>query len=199
MFKKLLSLFLVLMFIFSLSACDDLNEMTGGDLDGSTGSSDSQNGDTNILEFYEGLQDNDVMPFEITEKAKTTLSEKEDLFIGNNSEGLEEITDTALEYKVLTKNIDKHGDKLIYLSEAYVVSIDETELDEETTFTELQLMDVNENSYYCFALAAYDNIFEEDVVSVYALPIGETAFENVSGGTTLAVVLAGCYIEKCEY
>lgn len=64
------------------------------------------------------------------------------------------------------------------------------------TVVEIHLVDADENSYYCLSLCAYDNIFEEDVVKVYALPIGETSFDNISGGTTLAIMLAGCYIEK---
>lgn len=199
MFKKFTkNLCLVLALILTVSsfaACSDLDEMTGGKIDGST---DSVASESTVRQFFEDIQDNEVVPFVLTEKAKTMLSENESLFLENKNEGLEEYTDTSLEYKVLTKNIDKHGDKLIYLSEAYVLSIDETELDEETTFSELHLVDAAENSFYLLSLSAYDDVYEGDVVSVYALPLGETSFENVSGGTTLAIILAGCYIEKVE-
>lgn len=149
-----------------------------------------------VLAIFEELQENDVMPFTLTEKAKEMLSEHEDFFLENANNGLDNYTDWSLEYKILSKNIDRHGDKLIYLEEAYVISIDETDFDNETTASELHLLDANDNSYYCISLCAYDDIFEDDVVSVYALPIGETSFENISGGTTLAIMLAGCYIEK---
>ena len=84
------------------------------------------------------------------------------------------------------------------LSENTKLRTDETELDEETTCSELHLVDAEENSFYVLSLSAYDDIYEGDVVSAYALPIGETSFENVTGGTTLAIMLAGCYIEKIE-
>lgn len=97
------------------------------------------------------------------------------------------------------KSYCKHNTRLDgYLDEAYVLSIYETEIDEETTLSEIQLLDAEDNNYYCFSLCAYDDVYEGDIVSVYALPIGETSFENIGGGTTLAIVLAGCYIEKLE-
>lgn len=183
----------------SLAACGELDEMTGGGI----GDSDSTNtntdaGDSAVLTIFESLQDNDSMPFTITDKAKEMLSAHEAFFLENKNDGLDEHTDLTLEYKILNKNIDKHGDKLLYLDEAYVLSIYETEIDEETTLSEIQLLDAEDNNYYCFSLCAYDDVYEGDIVSVYALPIGETSFENIGGGTTLAIVLAGCYIEKLE-
>ncbi len=199
MIKKLLCVGLSLILVMGFSGCGDIDEDTGGTLDEDVETTVNTEGDSVILSLFEELQDNEIMPFVLTEKAKVTLAEKENIFTGNRKDGLDELTDTTLEYRALTKNIDKYGDKLLYINEAYVVDISETELDEETVATELQLLDAEENSYYCVSLSAYDNIFEEDIISIYALPIGETSFENVSGGTTLAIMLAGCYIEKCEY
>ena len=166
-----------------LTGCLDLGETSGTQ-------------DNTVLQLFEELQDNDVMPFTITEKAREMLRKNEDLFLRNRNGGLAEYTDTSLEYKILSKNIDKHGDKLLFLSEAYVLQINETQLDDETTFSALHLVDVDGNSLYVMSLVAYDDIFEGDYVCAYALPLGETAFDNISGGTTLAIVLAGCYVEK---
>lgn len=167
---------------------------------GACGVSDVDTGsESSVLDFFESLQDNDAVPYTLTQQAKVMLSENEDLFLNNSLEGLEAYTDFSLEYKILAKNIEKYGDKLMYLPEAYVVSIDETALDEDTTFSELHLMDASENSYYVLSFSAYSDIYEGDIVSAYALPLGETAFENIGGGTTLAIVLAGSYIEKVEF
>lgn len=189
--KTILLILSLLLVVGGLSACVDFDEMLGeGD------SSNVADAESTVLQFFESLQENEVAPFTLTEKAKVVLSEKEDLFLENKADGLDRYTDTSLEYKVLTKNIDKHGDKLIYLAQAYVISIDETQLDEETTVSEVHLMDADGNSFYVLSLVAYDEVFEGDVVNAYALPLGETSFENVSGGTTLAIMLAGCYLEK---
>ena len=174
-----------------LSGCVDFDGMFGE----SDKSADADT-ETTVLQFFEAMQENEVMPFVITEKAKTMLSEKEELFLENTKEELDRYTDTSLEYKVLTKSIDKYGDKLVYLAQAYVVSIDETQIDEETVASEVHLADADGNSFYLLSLTAYDDIFEGDIVNAYALPLGKTSFENVSGGTTLAIMLAGCYLEK---
>lgn len=185
-----------LLMLGSFASCSNPNEITsGGNSDGTVTNSDK---DSRVLELFELLQENEVMPFTITEKAKVMLGENTKLFVENKKDGLEAYTDNSIEYKMLNKNIAKYGDKLIYLPEAYVVAIYETDLDEETTLTEFQLVDADENSYYCFSMCTYENIFEGDIVSAYALPIGEAAFENVSGSTTLTIVLAGCCIEEIE-
>ncbi|MBQ8360295.1 MAG: hypothetical protein IJX37_10420 [Oscillospiraceae bacterium] len=189
----------------SLAACGDLEESTvvpsstAGEENTVVESGVADEETMSVLDYFVVMQDNETMPFTLTEKAKVMLEEKEAWFLVNQNEGLDDCTDFALEYKVLNKNIDKHGDKLVYLEEAYVLSIDETQIDEQTTFSELHLLDADGNSYYVISLVAYDDIYEDDVVSVYALPIGETAFDNVSGGTTLAIMCAGCYVEKLEY
>lgn len=201
---KTISLIMALIIsVCAFASCMDLDELEQmvdeSSKDSSSKTDASENADeVTVLEWFESVQENDAVPFTLIEKAKTMLSDHEELFLENKKDGLDAYTDTTLEYKVLTKNIDKHGDKLMFLEEAYVLSIDETEIDENMIVSELHLVDADENSYYCLSLCAYDNIFEEDVVKVYALPIGETSFDNISGGTTLAIMLAGCYIEKIE-
>ena len=208
---KLISVALAMVLaVGSLSACGDMDEMLGEEPIKGNSSVDSapQTPEVpettvapeapEVLQFFEMLQDNESIPFTITEKAKVMLSENDGLFRENKNEGLEQYTDTDLTYKVLTKNIEKHGDKLIYLPEAYVLSIDETNLDAETVITELHLLDTDGNSFYALSPCAYEDIYEEDTVSIYALPIGETSFENIGGGTTLAIMLAGCYVEEIQ-
>lgn len=189
----------------SLAACGDFEESaivpSGTEEEKNTvaqsGADDEET--MSVLDYFVAMQDNEAMPFVLTEKAKVMLKEKEAWFLANQNEGLDACTDFTLEYKVLNKNIDKHGDKLFCLEEAYVLSIDETQIEERTTFSELHLLDADGNSYYMISFVAYEDIYEDDVVSVYALPVGETAFDNVSGGTTLAIMCAGCYVEKLEY
>lgn len=185
-FRKMAVVFLSMLCVLAFVGCDD--ESVGNEIERKS----------EVLEIFETLEDNDVMPFTITEKARETLNNKAEIFKKNSIDGLETLVDSTLEYKMLTKNIDKHGDTLLYLPEAYVLSIEETDM-EDGTFTEMHLLDENENSYYVLSLLAYDDVYEGDVVSFYGLPLGQTSFENISGGTTLAVVAAGCYVEKLPY
>lgn len=40
------------------------------------------------------------------------------------------------------------------------------------------------------------DVFEDDYVKIYGAPLGTTSFDNIGGGTTLAIVLGGSYVEK---
>lgn len=159
-----------------------------------TTSSDSQK--SVVLDFYSALQDNENFPYTLTEKAKEMLKQNESLFLDNSIDGCEENTDYTIEYKALDKNIDKYGDKLLYLSEAMVIQIEEAAVDEETTVTDMLICDAEENYYDIISLCGYDDIYKGDVISIYGLPLAKSGFENISGGTTLVVVVAASHIEK---
>lgn len=194
--KIITTLSLILLIVLCLSGCgesDTANTSSGL----SDSSSQASSNSISLLELLEELQNNADMPFSMNDNAKKMLTENEALFIGNEHDNLDEYTDYSVEYRMLTKNIDKYGDKLIYIPEAYVISISETPVDNKT-FTEMQLLDADENSYEVFSEASYDDIFEDDVVTCYGLPLGETSFDNISGGTTLAIVLAGSSVEKLQ-
>lgn len=82
------------------------------------------------------------------------------------------------------------------LQGAYVVSCSEENIDDDTVLTELQLSDSDSNNFIVYYFGELSDILEEDTVDCYGLPLGTTSFDNVSGGTTLAGVLAGSYIKK---
>ena len=189
-FIKAVSILTIALFsIFAFSGCDDSSSSL------SDNSSDTSSENISFLELLEELQNGSVVPFTINDNAKKMLKENEDLFTGNGVYDLHPFTDFSLDYRMLSKNIDKYGDKLIFVPELYVMSISETTIGDKI-FTETQLMDENEFVYYVFSEASYDDIYEDDIVSFYGLPLGQTSFENVGGGTTLAIVFAGCSMRK---
>ena len=190
--KKLISTFLVLtVFVCILAACATETTYENEQI--------SFVSENEVLELYEMLENNEEIPFTITDTARQMLAEHPEYFKNATVDDVSDIVDYSLEYKHLAKNIDSHGDKIAYVSEASVLSIYETKLDGENYLTEMQVMDYNGNSFYLFALDRYENIFENDILNVHFLPIADTSFENVSGGTTLAIVGASCYMEKVEY
>ncbi len=187
--KAVCILTIALFSIFAFSGCDDSSSSL------SDNSSDTSSENISFLELLEALQNDTDIPFTINDNAKKMLKENEELFVGNGQYDLHPFTDFSLDYRMLSKNIDKYGDKLIFVPEAYVMSISETTIGDKP-FTETQLMDENEFVYYVLSEASYDDIYEDDVVSFYGLPLGDTSFDNVSGGTTLAIVFAGCSMRK---
>ena len=79
---------------------------------------------------------------------------------------------------------------------AYVASCKEENITDDMVITELQLSDSEGNNFMVLYFGELEDVLEDDTVNCYGLPLGTTSFENVSGGTTLAVVMAGSYIEK---
>lgn len=179
---------LALLFSSCLMGCSDADLPSGSSYYG-----------LSVLEVFECLEGEEDMPITITERAKDILEEKPELFDKNNTGVLldeyDEYIDYELDYRAVMKNINMYGDKLMYIPEAYVISVAEDTIDGQA-ITEMELMDADEKTYYVVGLTAYDDIYEDDVVECYALPLGDTSYENIGGGTTISLVLAGSCITK---
>lgn len=149
-----------------------------------------------VCNLFKFLQDAEPS-FNLTEKAANTLEKEEKLFLANDNSKLESMTDYSIDNRMLTKNIDKYGDKLISVSDAFVIAINEETI-ENLTISTIQVNNIDGDIYYVYSLNAHDDVFDGDIVNIHGLPVGKTAYENVSGGSTHAVVLASAYIEKVE-
>lgn len=159
----------------------------------------SEEADTStVAGIFSAMQKNDSIPFTITDKAMDMLKANPDLFTENKNVNLNAYTDLSLEYKMINKNINNYGDYLINAEGLYVIKIDETTVGDKT-YSELQLNDYEGNVYYVIGLTSYNDIYDGDTVSIYALPLGTTSYENVGGGTTNAIVFAGAFIQKLDY
>ncbi len=149
-----------------------------------------------VCNLFKFLQDAEPS-FKLTEKAGSTLAKEEKLFLKNDNSKLESITDYSIDNRMLTKNIDKYGDKLIFVEDAFVIAINE-EVIENLTISTIQVNNPNGDIYYIYSVNAHDDVFDGDIINIHGLPVGKTSYENVSGGSTHAVVLASAYIEKVE-
>lgn len=158
---------------------------------------DNENLEYTVSELYTTLQSNGVYPYELNEKALQFLSEHEDCFPVTDYKHIENLVDTSIEYRHIEKNASKYGDKLMEISELYVMSIEEEEIG-NSIFTAIQAVDAGENIYVIFYNGSLEDVFKEDIIKVDILPFGVTSYDNVSGGTTNAVIGAGSYIEKIE-
>lgn len=202
----------VILFIAMSSGEDDstsvnqVNNETASNVDNEATSeiadADSSEEDTDAVAeftpayFCEELQDNETEPYELSKKADKFLQDNPSLFPVKKKAKIKKYIDYSIDYRHLTKNSSKYGDKLMALEGAYVISCKEENIDDNTVITELQLVDSDENSFIVFYFGELSDVLEEDSVDCYGLPLGTTSFDNVSGGTTLACVLAGSYIKK---
>ena len=96
------------------------------------------------------------------------------------------------------KNPSRYGDKLMRISDAYVIQVQEEEIEEGHYLTWLNLIDGEEQQYSVYYNGELDDVFEDDTVEVTGLPLGTSSFENTEGGDTLVVVLAGCRVNNID-
>ncbi len=150
-----------------------------------------------VSQLYGDLENNENIPYTMSDKAEKFISEHEDCFPSTNYSHISQYVDTSIDYRHVSKNPENYGNKLMELQELYVIGIDETNIDEERKFTEIQACDIDENIYYILYNDSID-IFEDDIIKATFLPLGMTSYENLDGGTTIALVTAGSYIEKVE-
>jgi hypothetical protein len=150
-----------------------------------------------VLAMLIGAQTNEVFPFTITDKAKEFLGSNAILFPTKAETAATPFTDTSIGYKHLEKSISNYGDKLIYIPEAGVVEISEVK-DGDKTITIINVIDETESQFIIYYFGSLTDVFKEDYISVYGLPLGMSSFKNTGGGTTTVAVLAGSYVKKIQ-
>lgn len=152
-------------------------------------------------EMYKLNEDNDVMPYTVSDNAEEFLTEYKYFFpamkeIDVNTSPL---VDTEFDPRVMEKSPENAGKKLIYLPAMYVTQIKEADLDDGTKFTEIIMADINtEQIYYGLYDGELPDILSDDIVSVIGLPIANGSFENVQNTTTLTIILACSEIKKVD-
>lgn len=149
-------------------------------------------------ELYQIFEENGPVSYTTVEKAQTFLVEHKNLFPSKNKKDIKKFTDESIGYKHLAKNISRYGDKLMHISYAQVVQIEEIEISVEEMVTSLNMIDESGNQYYIYYIGQLDDVFDDDWVEFYGLPLDMSSFNNTDGGSTPVPVLAGSYISKIE-
>ena len=154
-----------------------------------------------LVYLYRMFGENGSIPFQLNEKAKQFLSEREDQFPITAESGTVTVdsgaVDTEFDYREVLKNPAKFGDRLITLSGVYLNQIFESKILDDAYITELYVIDENKQVYYILYVGnALDGFLKGDFLTVYGLPLGTSFYDNVSGGTTNVIVVAGSLITK---
>lgn len=147
-----------------------------------------------MVDIYKMLQEYEGSPYTMSEGAESFLLEHEELFPASEGSDMYSFVDVNMEYKHIEKNIDKCSENLFIDFSMYVLTISEEYMGKGECITTLQVMDDDGNNFMIYILDEVPNVYEGDLVGVCGLPLGLTAFDNVGGGTTRAVVLAGCAV-----
>ena len=81
------------------------------------------------LDLYTYLQDQCTTEYTLTEKAETFLEEHDDFFPASPELAIpDEMTDAELDFRHINKNPSRYGDKLMRISEAYVIQGQEQDI-----------------------------------------------------------------------
>lgn len=136
--------------------------------------------------------------YELTAKAKEFIPAHEELFPAKNKELAAKYTNSKIKYKHIIKSPEDYGDKLIKLENYEILQISEIdwEYGEHGKLTHIEAHDGYGGNAVSIFYFNKTNLYKDDRITIYALPLDTTSWENIGGGTTLAIALAGSYIEK---
>ena len=83
------------------------------------------------LDLYTYIQDQCSTEYTLTEKAETFLEEHDDLFPASPELVIPDVMiDEELDFRHIKKNPSRYGDKLMRISDAYVIQVQEEEMEE---------------------------------------------------------------------
>ena len=163
-----------------------------------------------LIYAYEDLGNGDYIPFYLNNNASRFLTAHGDIFpmleADNDMTIQESWVDDNFDSREMKKNPSKFGSKLVYLKNVYLNEIYEGIWTDnlrkygwtrQTYLTELYVIDQNDQYYYVLYLGKpLDGVLMGDQVDVYGLPLDTGFYDNVSGGRTNVIILAGAKIIK---
>ena len=160
----------------------------------------SQKVEIGAYDLYAALQENDLFTYTLNDKMTEFLQNYEDLFPASSVDDVMAagVVDASLEARQIMKNPSRYGDRLMFLPELQVVQIIESEVDTDQYITEINVADLQGQFYYIIYNGVLDDVFVDDWISAYGLPLGATTYENTAGGETWTIPMAGSYVEKLE-
>lgn len=113
---------------------------------------------------------------------------------GEKVKEAQQLVDQNVQPKHMNKNISKYHASMIQ-DKGTVMSIEEEEIPEMGTLSVLHVVNDEEDSYQVVYLGALD-IYEDDTVEFVGVPTLLSGFDNVSGGYTNSIIIAGSYVRK---
>ena len=154
----------------------------------------TEKSNSKAAEFYLSLKTGgEEFDFELSERSVAALNEYEKYFPCDTKEvsAMKDIADKH-SYAELTKSIAKYDASIHAFNGFYVLEIEESE-DGDRTY--IHFVDEDINSFVGLYMGTLPDIFENDYVNFYGIPLDKIYFENLDGGTTNAIFVA---ISHCE-
>ena len=139
-----------------------------------------------------------INTIELDETTVQFIEENEDIFPAMTDDAkakANDLIDTDIEYKHLTKSIGSHLENLFVSNSHHVTQTRELNY----WGRPLTFMIIADGNYSNFQFAIYDGsieIYDQDTVDVVSLPIDTASYDNLGGGTTNVVVTIVSVINK---
>ena len=131
--------------------------------------------------------------FTLPNNVITYIDSHSELFPAENESTVESAGIQEFEYRQFTKTRKQETIGLVKL-ELYAAQVYEDEFEDlDYPVTYLLAIDKNENLYTLYYIGSED-IYDGDEFTAYVIPISTASFDNLGGGTTNVIVLAGSYI-----
>ena len=131
--------------------------------------------------------------FDVSQDSMDFITEHESIFPTSSESEAVQFVNGESEVRKLKKTTSGFDTSFIYLENTTVIQVFEVNYG-GYTITELLVEDYNGDIISVYYPDKID-YYEDDVISkIYALPLANASFENVSGGTTLCVAMFGSYI-----
>lgn len=106
---------------------------------------------------------------------------------------VEGMVDSSVDYKHLEKNINDYTDKIMQVK-GTVIDVKEHKIDDKT-FTYMHFSTEDMENFQVIYLGKVD-IFKNDSAVCIGMPVALNSFENVSGGTTRAIMVVASTVKK---
>lgn len=135
---------------------------------------------------------------ELSQESYDFLRTKTELFPAKTDENINEIKKLAksIDSKMLNKNpVPYYSSMLQY--EGYVVQIHEQTQGEEVAAV-VNVADGEGNNYIVFIYKDTGDIYEEDYVRFWGVPVGTLSYNTLDGGSQIANIFMGSHIEKAQ-
>jgi|LSQX01.3.fsa_nt_gb hypothetical protein len=150
-------------------------------------------GEVTIADYYDDLVSLEQYGGYMSAETYEFISNNEYLFPHyGGRENLSSITDWTITVDDIFKNVAKYDTSIVF-ADGEVVEIVESE---DGTSTYIHIAVGNEFKHLVGVyLKDMPGIYEGDRIMVYFLPIDVVRFDNIGGGTTVAIYAAFCYYD----
>lgn len=135
----------------------------------------------------------------VSDEASSFIKENAEFFPSDSIEKFQDNIDESITYKMVMKEPDKYGNKIMKANDLYVVQINTSQIykDCEDKYTYAILCDNDLNIYQIYMMGELPNIYEGDTIkTMYGTPVGNNSYESSNSGFVNSVVVAPCWIQK---